>query len=202
VTWEQLKPELNVALNEATLLGFEVDADRRLGGATFSVLTLPVTGPTPDDARIQLLFSPVGRVAASLRLGRWNDPNAELVPFELAQLLREVQNFGGLPIYGWEFFDVHEEELARWDGRVSLDWRSGSDGTFHSIRVFQEHPANRYLSLIVWFDKLSARHPDGTAISLKEFTSGGRRWWDALYAGDARTAGRGINPLPPAKSDG
>src|SRR5262245_32108018 len=72
---------LNVALNEADLLGFEVNAERRMAAATFRVLTLPEIGPAPDDRRVQFLFRPVGRVAASLRDGRWDDPGAPIVPF-------------------------------------------------------------------------------------------------------------------------
>src|SRR5262245_24355446 len=101
---------LGVALNEADLLGVEVDATRRLAAATFRVLTLPVEGPEPEDRRVQLLLRPVGRVAASLREGRWDDPHAEVVPFALPDLLATVQTFGGQSLYGWEFIDVHEKE--------------------------------------------------------------------------------------------
>ena len=62
---EEHRHGLNIALNEAELFGFEVDPSRRLAAATFNVLTLPVQGPPPSDRRVQMLFSPVGRVAAS-----------------------------------------------------------------------------------------------------------------------------------------
>ena len=193
--WEQLRIELGVALNEADLLGFEVDPDRRLAAATFRVLTLPATGPPPDDARVQMLFRPVGRVKASLRNGLWNDEAAEVVPFALSELLGVVQVFGGLPIYGWEFFDLHKKEPPKWASRLSLDWQSGSDGLLHSISVFLEGAApTRHLELCVWFDELEVRRPDGTPVTLQEFAGGGRRWWDAMYARDKRTEGHGIFP--------
>src|SRR6516225_1144479 len=116
--WEQLRIELGVALNEADLLGFEVDPDRRLGAATFRVLTLPAVGPPPDHARVQMLFRQVGRVMASLRNGLWNDEAAEVIPFTLGELLGVVQGFGGLPIYGWEFFDLHERQPPKWASRL------------------------------------------------------------------------------------
>jgi hypothetical protein len=59
------KQRLGVALNEATLLGVELDPERRLAAATLAVLTLPETGPGPRDSRVQLLFSP-GRPARRL----------------------------------------------------------------------------------------------------------------------------------------
>jgi hypothetical protein len=69
--WQQLRKDLGVALNESNLLGFEVDSIRRIGAATFCVLTLPADGPPPDDRRVQMLFRPVGRVGASVRNGLW-----------------------------------------------------------------------------------------------------------------------------------
>ena len=139
--WEKLRSELGVALNEADLLGFEVDAVRRLAGATFRVLTLPAEGQPAEDRRVQMLFKPVGRVIASLRNGLWNDDTAEVVPFALSELLNVVQSFGGQPIYGWDFFDIHEREMDRWAHRLSLDWRSGTDGLSRSITLFQSSGA-------------------------------------------------------------
>ncbi len=194
--WEELRQELGVALNDSELLGFEVDPARRIAGATFRVLTLPADGPPPEDRRVQLPFRPVGRVAASLRNGLWNDETAEVVPFALGELLGVVQGFEGQPVYGWEFFDVHDGELARWGNRLSLDWRSGADGLSRSIAVFQSSGAGtpRHLDLCIWFDELEIRRPDGAVIRLEEFAAGGRRWWDGLYARDKRTEGHGIFP--------
>jgi hypothetical protein len=194
--WEKLRIELGTALNEADLLGFEVDPIRRIAAGTFRVLTLPENGPSFDDSRVQMILKPVGRVAASLRNGHWDDEGAPTVLFELKNLLNIVQSFEGQPIYGWEFFDVHEKELARWGKRLSLDWRSGSDGLSRSICVFQESGKgpSRHLDLCIWFDEIQIRRSDYTIVSLDEFTSGGRRWWDALFSGDNRTEGHGIVP--------
>jgi hypothetical protein len=192
--WDELRIGLGIALNEADLLGFEVDPSRRLASATFRVLTLPAEGSPPADCRIQMLFRPVGRVAASLRAGYWDDSSAPVVPFALGDLLAVVQSFGGQPIYGWEFFDLHEKELARWGDRLSLDWRSGGDGLSRSITVFQTsgRGPSRHLDVCVWFDELEARTPGGAIVPLEQFAAGGRRWWDGLFAGDQRTEGHGI----------
>jgi hypothetical protein len=190
---EEHRSGLNVALNEADLLGFEVDPERRIAAATFRVLTLPEVGPSPDDRRVQFLFRRVGRVAASLRNGRWDDPDAPVLPFALPDLLSVVQSFGGLSLYGWEFIDVHAKELAKWGDRLSLDWTSGDDGRSHSITVFQE-PGNRILDLCVWFDELELRDPERRIISIDDFIAAGKRWWDAFFAGDERTKGYGMVP--------
>jgi hypothetical protein len=193
LTKEQIQG-LNTSLEESNLLGIEVDPDRRIAAATFAVLTLPQTGAAPADRRVQFLFWPVGRVAASLRNGRWYDSNAEVVKFNIADLLLVVQSFNGLPIYGGEFFDVPEaKSFARWAERLSLDYRSGSDGLSHTLDLFQE--GHRHLEIRLWFDEFEIRNPAGAVIPLSEFMVMGQRWWDGLYSGDPRTQGFGIFPL-------
>ncbi|MHB1156612.1 MAG: hypothetical protein ACYC26_07215 [Phycisphaerales bacterium] len=81
------KQGLGVAFNEAALLGVEVDMSRRMGSVTLRVFTLPTEGPPPEDSRIQILLHPVGRVAASLRAGHWNDPLAKVKAFPIEKLL-------------------------------------------------------------------------------------------------------------------
>jgi hypothetical protein len=191
---DPLPEYLNVALNEATLLGLEVSSRQRIAAAPFGVLSLPVTGPSPVGYSVQMLFRPVGRVVVSLRDGRWDDAGAAVLPVTIEDLLPIFQSFHCQPIYGWEFFDVHDKGLARWGNRVSLDWRSGSDGVAHSITLFQEGAA-RHLDLCVWFDELEVREPDGKAMSLEQFVANGKRWWDAFYSGDECTNGHGLFPL-------
>jgi hypothetical protein len=190
---------LGVALNEATLFGVEVDAKRRVAALTFSVLALPDTGPPPDDSRIQFLLTPVGRVIASLRHGRWDNPTAPVEPFELDGMLSVVQSFGGLPIYGWEFIDTPLQNVDGYPDRLSLDVVLGEDGMSHSLRVFQD-TSERFLNVQIWFDDLLIRDPKGASISPDEFIAAGVRWWDGLYVGDPRTSGAGIFPIG-TKSD-
>lgn len=182
-----------VALNEADLLGFEVVPERRAAAATFRVLTLPEDGPPPDDRRVQIVFHPVGRVAASLRNGA-DYASAEVVPFAIEELLATVESFGGLPVYGWEFIDLPERNFRTWSDRLSLDWTSGEDGRSHSITVFQES-GDRTLEIRVWFDELKIYDPEFNEISIDAFIDGGERWWDGFYEGDEQTDGYGLNLL-------
>jgi len=185
---------IGLAMNEATLLGVEVDTESRMAGVTLDVLTLPERGDPPSDRRVQFVLSPVGRVAASLRLGRWNDAGAPVEHFEIGALLGIVESFK-TSIYGWEFFDQHEKEMAGWGARLSVNWRSGSDGLSHSLFLFQEGGPQRHLDLCIWFDELVLRDPRGREIAQDEFIAGGRRWWTAFRAGDPRTHGEGLIPL-------
>jgi hypothetical protein len=187
----------NVALNEATLLGAEVSPERRMAAITLSVLSLPEVGPAPEDRRVQLLLSQVGRVAASLRHGRWDDENAAIEPFELEDLLPIVQRVGPSPIYGWKFLDSPDVgSFQRWSDRLSLDWYPGDEGGLsHTLLLFQEAGDAEFLDLCIWFDDLVIRRHGVEIISIEEFGAGGKRWWDGLYAGDERTQGVGIHPF-------
>jgi len=192
LTTEQ-KNGLGIALNEATLLGVEVDTSQCVAAATLALHTLPESGPKPEDTRLQLRFDGVGRVAASLRLGRWDDRTARVEPFPINRLLEIVQSFGGLPVYGWDFID-QDADIASWADRLSFDWRCSSESAAHSIRFFQEGP-ERHLDLAIWFRTLRFLTPDEREVPLEDVIAGGKRWWDAFYAKDPRTEGSGMLPL-------
>ncbi len=184
-----------VALNEATVVAVAVDPERRAVAVTLGVLSLPEGGgPGPADPRVVLFLEPAGRIAASLRHGRWDDAAAPVEPFELGDLPGVVAGFLQLSLYGWKFLDVPaDDRFARWCDRLSLDWSSEPGGLAHTLDLFQASP-ERILDLRVWFDGIRIFTPDGHELAFDEFTAAGLRWWDALKAGDPRTAGHGIHP--------
>jgi hypothetical protein len=192
---DDLRSSLNIGLNEATFLNLRINPDRALVDLLFSVLTLPEEGPEPEDPRIMVRLQGVGRIAASLRHGLWNDDSAEVESSSLDQLSDVVLSFKGVPIYGWDFIDPSDGSWERWKNRLSLDEHLSSGGTEHCIDLFQAGGTARHLDLRVWFDDLTLCDMTRNVISIQEFGAGGRRWWDALYAGDERVQGHGIGPL-------
>ena len=168
---------LGVALNEATLVGLELDIPGRRAGITFDVLTLPMEGEPAEDCRLLLVLSNVGRVAASYRLGNWNHVAAEVVALKLEALTEVVTSFGQQPIYGRHFFD-RSDDFSTWADRLSLDARLDG-GLAHSLLLFQEGAGDRHLDLCIWFDLLSFRDPLGNALSPGEVIAGGQRWWES-----------------------
>ena len=184
---------MNVAFNESRLLSVQVDRAARSAAVWCEVLTLPEDGPEPADTVVALLVCGVTRVAASLRQGRWNDGKAEVTPVTLDRLDAVVRDFGGLPIYGWEFIDPPEESRVYWRERLSLDEVLSTDAADHVLDLFQEGgTATGHLDLRLWFTDMSVTDRHGRAIEIDKFVAGGVRWWDALYGGDSRTDGHGI----------
>jgi hypothetical protein len=191
---DELRAALGVALNEADLLGIEVDPSTRRAAVTLAVLSLPIEGSPHADRRVQFVFESVGRVAASLRLGRWDDPAAMVEVFDLSVLSSKVRSFDGLPVYGWDFFDIAEKTFPKLSGRLSFDVELSGGECLHSLTLFQEG-LDRHLDLWLWFGRFTIRDSDGNAIPLEVFTAGGARWWQAFDRGDPRTQGRGMFPL-------
>jgi hypothetical protein len=187
---------LGVALNESSLIGVEYSDEYNCVAATFSVLTLPDDhAPEPKDPRIQIVFYEIGRIAASLRNGYWNEYDAEIVNFEIGQLLSIVELFGGQPIYGWEFFNIEDEEFPKWRDRLSLDFTNSNGSQNNFISLFQEGSSlKKHLDLWIWFESLKIFNAKNQEIKTSSFIRGGERWWDALHNRDQRTDSHGIFP--------
>jgi len=135
----------------------------------------------------------VGRVAAALRDAYWDDTSAETIPFDASELLAIVQSFGGQPVYGWEFINNEDRAFDQGRHRLSLDIKVESGSLDNRITLFQGGSTpRRHLDLWIWFDGMLIRDAVGTTIDIGDFAAGGKRWWDAMYAGDSRTSGHGI----------
>jgi hypothetical protein len=165
--------DLGVALNEARLLAIQVDAQTATAAVWLEVLTLPPQGPEPEDRRQRLVLGRVSRVAVSYRDGRWDDPDASVLPLELADLPAVIGAFGQQPIYGWECFNHGAEPFAKWQERVSVDVGLAGNGT-HTLDLFQKD-GQRILDVRTGWD------PGGHYRSRPAAGGGGVcRWWAPL----------------------
>lgn len=192
---EEDKAGLGVAFNEATLVGIEIDEESRTAALTLAVLALDKKGRSPKDPRLQIILYNVGRAAASLRLGSWDDESAPVVAFPPSELMERVLEMGGLPIYGWEFFDLHEREMEQWGDRTSFDVElSPDDGRTHSLTVFQEGN-EQHLDVCIWFDGMLLRNAALQELALDQVIAAGQRWWDALDNDPSHGQAHGIFPL-------
>jgi hypothetical protein len=202
---ENLLSELDVALNEAEWHNARVRPEIAEAMLDFRVWALPEVGPEPNeqDRVLRLRLTDIGRVAASLRAGRWDDEAAQVEDFQIEDLNEVVHSFGVQPIYGWSFFDPPEQDWAHWKDRLSLDLViSDAWSRQHVLDLFQESGAGpaRHLDLRIWFNGLAGYDFDSQPVPLVEAAAAGRRWWDALFARDPRVAGHGIVPAgPPPK---
>ncbi|MGW5435926.1 hypothetical protein [Nocardia asteroides] len=186
---------LNTALSESTCLGVEVDAAAGRLQLALEVLTLPADGPAPTDTKVLLTFTGVTRVAASLRIQRWDDIDAKVLPLSLDQLDEAIESFGGGGLHGWEFIDLDDSGWALWSELLSFDTVLDQRIAAHVIEFSQEEGIDpRELDVRVWFDRITVTDLSGREIPMAEFVAGGRRWWTAHDAGDARASKADVAP--------
>jgi hypothetical protein len=189
---EDITRGLGIALNEANVLGVDFDEQKKAAKCTFATISVDKNGDVPKDRRVQIILQPVVRIISSLRLGDWNNPN-DVVKFKPTELTEKIQDFGRLPIYGWEFFN-YEKETLDWENQLSFDWTSEQSIDFaNTLDLFQEGH-ERHLNIKIWFDEMIVLDPQGEKVEIQDFIDSGKKGWDAIYLGDDRTKGFGIIP--------
>jgi hypothetical protein len=186
---------LNVALSEATCLGLAVDETAGELRLDLEVLTLPEPGTAAEDSRVQVRFTRVSRVAASLRTQHWDDLEPRVLPLQLDGLDEAIRSFGGGRLHGWEFIDLDDSSWALWSELLSFDTRIDDHESAHVLEFSQEEGIDpRELDVRVWFDDIVVYDTRGKQIPLADFIEGGARWWRAHDAGDPRAMRPGIAP--------
>ena len=174
---------INLALNEATILGVELQKEKEIVVVTFSPVALDINGQVPTDNRVQFVFKPIGKFIASYRLGRWDDKSAQVVKFEPEQILEKVEEFKHVSIYGWEFINCNDEN--HWLDRLSFDFNSENQhGRQNTIDLFQDG-GNKHIDMKIWFDDFEIVNPKYEKIELQTFIDNGKRGWDGIYYGNA-----------------
>lgn len=198
------KTGLDRALSEAGCLGLTVDSEAKRLELDLEVLSLPeqTTGiaaadPAPDThaVRVRLTFHGVTRIAASLRIQRWDDLEPRILPLELTGLEAAVASFGGSRLHGWEFVDLDDSSWTLWSELLSFDTTIDTRISRHVLEFSQEEGVDpRELDIRVWFDSVSAQRANGEPIPLPDLVSGAQRWWTAHDKGDPRASHPGIAP--------
>ena len=179
--------ELDIVFEEARLVGIEYDRLRRSVMVDLRLLRLPLAEDEPHDLLVHLRLWPVGRVLATL-----TDIDGTPIELTLNNLTSEVTRFGGLALYGQEFFDVPPPDKALSAPQFDVTLRDSP--SVHSIYLFQQD-ARRSLDVWIWFDHLEFRTLDGKSLQPPWLVAEAKRWWEALSAGDPRTAKAGIFPI-------
>lgn len=184
---------INVALNEAKLLGVEFHQDKEAVAVSFAPLAIDENGQLPADNRVLFVFSPVGKFVASYRLGRWDDSTAPTVKFEPKQIFDKIEEFGHRSIYGWEFIDCNRKSES-WLDKLSFEYISvDKHGREHSIELFQEG-VDKHIDVKIWFDEFEIFTPKYDKVEIQAFIDNGKRAWDGIYYGNASDI-FGIYPL-------
>ncbi|MEV0109052.1 hypothetical protein AB0H42_22280 [Nocardia sp. NPDC050799] len=195
---------LDKALSEAGCLGLEIDSEAKRLELDLEVLSLPeqisgISEEHPESGighrRVRLVFQGVTRIAASLRIQRWDDLAPRVLPLELPGLPAAVASFGGSRLHGWEFVDLDDSSWILWSELLSFDTTIDTGIARHVLEFSQEEGIDpRALDIRVWFDTVTAQTTGGRPVPLPELVAGSERWWVAHAKGDPRAAHPGIAP--------
>ncbi|GGK55190.1 hypothetical protein [Nocardia camponoti] len=186
---------LNTALSESTCLGVDVDAAQGRLQLALEARTLPVDAVTAVDRKVLLTFTGVTRVAASLRIQKWDDVDPRVLPLTLEQLNEAIDSFGGGGLHGWEFIDLDDSGWQLWSELLSFDTVLDQRISAHVIEFSQEEGIDpRELDVRVWFDRIEITDAAGNPIAMAEFIEDGQRWWRAHDSGDTRASHIDIAP--------
>jgi hypothetical protein len=198
VQWDdETRVGMDVALNEADVLGIRLDPAGAWCDLFMHVLALPETGPLDPDARRILRLTMPGRVSILLRRDRLGqDGYGPVIPVSGLDAVEDF--FASLSwsgaIYGWKFLD--DPSLTRdWPERPSLTVQIQPGAAPHSLYWFNEcgrmeggTSASYLIEGTLTFEDLEVMRADATPQQLDEFVADGHRHWQAFYDHDPRTS--------------
>ncbi len=196
VHWdEQTRTAVEVALNEADVLGVRLEPSGAWCDLLLHLLALPQTGPLDPDARRILRLTAPAQVRVLLRKDRTASSGyGPVIPLPGLDAVEDF--FASLSwsgsLYGWKFLD--DPSLTHdWPAQPSLtiDIRPGAGS--HLLYWFNEcgrteggRHAAYCLEGTVTFEDLAVLHADASPQPLDQFISDGRRYWQALHRLDER----------------
>jgi hypothetical protein len=199
VQWDsETRAGMDVALNEAGVLGIRLDRAGAWCDLLLHVLALPETGPLDRDARRILRLSMPAQVSILLR-AELAEPvgYGPVVPLSGLDAVEEF--FASLSwsgeMYGWKFLD-DPSLTGDWPARPSLTVQIRPGAASHSLYWFNEcgrtegDTSTAYLiEGTATFEDLEVMRADATPQQLDEFIADGRRFWEALFNHDQRLSG-------------
>ncbi|WP_216215421.1 hypothetical protein [Amycolatopsis aidingensis] len=207
-TLERVRPDLNVALNEAAVVGLRPRPDNRVE-LLLHVLALPEQGPVDPDTRRALILSGVSEVRVLLRreypgATRSDGPAIPLRDYgEVEDFFAAIGLCGTM--YGWEFLDC-TDPADDWPSVASLDIRTNATPGAHSLYWFNEcgldNEDSGYVPYciegVIEFAELTVERFDGTPMAVEDFVAAGKRWWRAMPEEDPRVSPDAQATQPPS----
>ena len=177
---QDIKDGLNLALNEAVIVGLDYDEKLRTVYVTFYPVAVQMDGTISNDNRFLFAFRNVGRLASSLTI----EPETKAVKFDTKELSAKMSEFRNESLYGWEFIDNDEELVFKqWKDNVSFDKIMSEDySKQHTIDLFQEDKySEKTIDIRIWFDTIEIFDCNLNQFDKQTFIDNGKRGWDKLY---------------------
>lgn len=195
VQWdEETRGHLEVALNEADVLGIRLDPSGAWCDLLLHVLALPETGPIDPDARRILRLAAPAQLRVMLRPETGTAGYGPVIP--LAGLDAVEDFFASLSwsgsMYGWKFLD-RPSLTHDWPAQPSLTVAVREGAGSHSLYWFNQCRREEADTSVAYciegtvtFEDLEILRADATPQPLDEFIAAGLNFWQALHSRDPR----------------
>lgn len=186
---QEITDYLNHSLNESRITEFKLNEENKMVTIILETIAINNDGTVPNDSRLKFEFKNVGRIASLLKLGEWDNDNAEILKLTPEKLSKQILEFNGDSMYGWEFINVekYDVEFEKWKHKASFDIKLQEEVDYlNTIDIFSEHLSEncKTLDLKIWFDDLKIKTIQNQTVSLQEFIDRGIRGWNAIYDGN------------------
>lgn len=176
----EIRDGLNLALNEAIIIGLDFDEHQQIVYVTFYPIAIQQDGKIPNDNRFLFAFRNVGRLASSLT----PEPDLTAVKFEPGELGDKMSEFKNESIYGWEFIGNAEEiSFKQWKDNVSFDIIINDDYfNQNTIDLCQQCKySTKVIDIRIWFENIAVFDSDLKPFDIPTFIDNGKRGWNKLY---------------------
>ena len=192
---EETRAAVDVALNEADVLGIRIEPSGAWCDLLLHVVALPETGPLDADARRILRLTSPAQVRVVLRTDRTGSagygPAIPLPGLDTVEDFFASLGWSG-SMYGWKFLD--DPSLTHdWPARPSLTIGIRPGAGPHSLFWFNECGREEGRASVAYciegtvtFGDLEVLRADATPQPIDEFIADGHRYWQALRGHDAR----------------
>ena len=196
--------ELNTVLHSCDLLSFSADQPGRLAVITLAVEVLPPEWPPTIWYPLVLALHPVGRIAASHRVGdsTAGRPSGEphiVRPMQLPDVNQVISTFSTHWIDDWDPIDPPVGFRFEWRDQLSLDAQWGGERA-HYLELWQDDGPTQTLDIGVWFGQLYLLDADLRPIDRPALTAWSQRYDAEMARLHAAAGGRSVgvtSPPPP-----
>nr|WP_298792557.1 hypothetical protein [uncultured Allomuricauda sp.] len=181
----EILDKINLAFNESRIVDCVINKIENKVVTEFETLSLLENGLRPKDRTVEIHFEGVSQVSINLKFGEWNNEDAPIKKLQVEEISKEVRDFKGQEMYGWDFVNTpnSEVEFNKWKDNASLSISLSENNALNTIDIFSEHfsKISKTLDIRIYFEEFSVKSKSGESIDLKEFVERGFRAWNAVY---------------------
>lgn len=171
---EKLKNGLDIVLNEAAILGLDLNEDENYLSCKLELLQ---ENGSEIPNYVTLKLENLKRYISAYKTDIQN--SKKIIQFHPNQIAEYLQNFIHKDIYGWEFFNV-ENSNFNFD-KLSFEYITDTNYTnFNSLELFQEG-FNDDLEIKIWFERVRFFDEKNNELNIEQLIAQQNKIWETIF---------------------